>query len=428
MKQPGKTVIGMADCFSGMLGCANTSPKRQRVNGARRFLLFTRLRFGLVLSFLLSITSPLLADQPDQQILVHYMPWYTADAEQNQFGWHWTMNHFDPTKVNDGGKREIASHHYPQIGPYDSGDPHVLEYHVLLMKLSGIDGVVVDWYGSRDFRDYAMIDRNTRALIPWLKKAGLKFTFCYEDQTVKHLIADKKIEATEDVRETVAEFNKLATDYLKDDSWVRLDGKPVLLIFGPQHFEPKSWKKVTEKLKTPPLIFGLPHLADKFELDGVFAWPPVHGGKEVEVKQWKSKLESTYKTKHKLIASAFPGFHDIYSEAKLHDSYGFIDDRDGKTFRETLSMAKATSAPLIQIATWNDFGEGTIIEPTEEFGFEHLKHLVETDSDAKFDKEDLELPLMLFKLRQSSEESANAISDALFEGDCARARKLLNRK
>ena len=28
-----------------------------------------------------------------------------------------------------------------------------------------------------------------------------------------------------------------------------------------------------------------------------------------------------------------------------------------------------------QIVTWNDFGEGTIIEPTEEFGFDYLVRL-----------------------------------------------------
>ena len=418
-----KMVIGMAGCFSGRL---NTSPKRKRVNSRSLRAAFTRLRFGLVLALLL--TSSTLADEPEQQILVHYMPWYTVDAEANQFGWHWTMNHFDPTKVDETGKREIASHHYPQIGPYDSADPHVLEYHVLLMKLSGIDGVIIDWYGNRDFRDYAMINRNTRALIPWLKKAGLTFTFCYEDQTIKHMITDKEIKTSEDIGEAVTEFKKMAADFFSDQSWVRLDGKPILLIFGPQHFEPESWNEVTKQLESPPLVFGLSFLADKFDLDGAFSWPPAIGGKEIPVQEWKSKLESAHTTKRRLIPTAFPGFQDIYAEAKVHDSRGFIAHREGKTFRETLSMARATKAPLIQIATWNDFGEGTIIEPTDEFGFGYLEHLIDTNSAAKFTREDLELPLMLFKLRQSNAKSANAIANALFAGDCAGARKLLKQR
>ena len=30
-----------------------------------------------------------------------------------------------------------------------------IEYHALLMKLAGIDGVIFDWYGTADYLDYA---------------------------------------------------------------------------------------------------------------------------------------------------------------------------------------------------------------------------------------------------------------------------------
>ena len=66
-------------------------------------------------------------------LLAHYMPWYVADSVKGSWGWHWTMNHFDPQKIIDG-RREVASHYRPLIGPYDSGDPNVIEYHLLLMK------------------------------------------------------------------------------------------------------------------------------------------------------------------------------------------------------------------------------------------------------------------------------------------------------
>jgi len=52
----------------------------------------------------------------------------------------------------------------PSDRTYDSADPAVLEYHVLLMKLAGIDGVIVDWFGSADYYDYATINRNTTQL------------------------------------------------------------------------------------------------------------------------------------------------------------------------------------------------------------------------------------------------------------------------
>ena len=88
------------------------------------------------------------------RILAHYMPWYMARPHSQIWGWHWTMGTFDP-EGRKGGQPTIASHYHPIIGPYDSADPDVIEYHALLMKLAGIDGVVIDWYGTVDYLDYA---------------------------------------------------------------------------------------------------------------------------------------------------------------------------------------------------------------------------------------------------------------------------------
>ena len=113
------------------------------------------------------------------------MPWFESKPISGTWGWHWTMNHFDPERSDPSGRRDIASHYYPLIGPYDSADPDVLEYHTLLMKVAGIDGVVADWYGSEDFNDYAMIHRRTILLFESLKRRGLKFAVCYEDRVLK---------------------------------------------------------------------------------------------------------------------------------------------------------------------------------------------------------------------------------------------------
>ena len=42
------------------------------------------------------------------------------------------------------------------------------------------------------------------------------------------------------------------------------------------------------------------------------------------------------------------------------------------TLRESLDRALANKSALVQIVTWNDFGEGTTIEPTKEYGFRDL--------------------------------------------------------
>ncbi|HIL07904.1 MAG TPA: endo-alpha-mannosidase, partial [Candidatus Latescibacteria bacterium] len=74
------------------------------------------------------------------KVYAHYMPWFENSAN-GQWGMHWTMATVDPDAVDADGKRQIAAHFYPLIGPYSSSDPDLIEYHLLLMKLAGIDGV-----------------------------------------------------------------------------------------------------------------------------------------------------------------------------------------------------------------------------------------------------------------------------------------------
>ena len=104
---------------------------------------------------------------------------------------------------------------------------------------------------------------------------------------------------------------------------------------------------------------------------------------------------------------AFPRFHDIYREAKVHESWGRIDDQGGKTFEDTLDRALRSKSPMVQIATWNDWGEGTIIEPSLEFGYRDLEVIqrlrrqhVEPGFSPRAD--DLHLPLRLYELRKAA--------------------------
>src|SRR5882757_4464234 len=185
------------------------------------------------------------ASTNDKPVMVYYMPWYAAKPFSSQWGWHWTMDHFDPDTVNASGEREIASWYYPLVGPYDSADPAVLEYHVLLMKLAGIDGVIVDWYGSANVLDYGLNNQATLKVFQFARKAGLKFSVCYEDQTIQHLIDANYLTASNDLSHARQEMLYLQTNFFSDASYLRLKGQPVLLNFGPQHFMTSiNWENI----------------------------------------------------------------------------------------------------------------------------------------------------------------------------------------
>jgi acetyl esterase/lipase len=325
------------------------------------------------------------------------------------------MNHFDPERIGWDGRREIASHETPLIGPYDSGDDHALECQVLLMKLAGIDGVIIDWYGTGELFDHAANHRHTERLVTWIKRARLKFAVCYEDQAVKTLPAGA------DVAQAERDLAWAERHWFGDPAYVRHDGRPVLLVFGPQHL---SWNFA---LASKPLVYGLPHLAKPHHLEGIFAWPPVTGGKVSTPEVWRKELGLIYGREEALIATAFPGFKDIYRQAGLHDSYGSIDARGGKTFVESLELAIESRAPIIQLATWNDYGEGTVLEPTRSNGYRYLEHIQRLRRAGNL--ADLRLPVVLYQSRKRGGDAAvlDQAAERLFAGQGVEAEALLAR-
>ncbi|MEW6654442.1 MAG: T9SS type A sorting domain-containing protein, partial [Bacteroidota bacterium] len=137
------------------------------------------------------------------------------------------------------------------------------------------------------------------------------------------------------------------------------------------------------------------------------------------------------------VGGAFPAFNDIYKEAGVGSSYGFLDPLNGFTFSSTLERAVSQNCDVIQLITWNDYGEGTIIEPTVEFGTAYLEKIQEVrkrsiDSTFIYNKNDLELPLRIFKLRKNSEWSlfiSKSLDDAfqfIINNDLQQAKKVID--
>ena len=359
-------------------------------------------------------------------VMVYYMPWYAAKPFSGEWGWHWTMNHFTPDTLNASGEQQIASWYYPLIGPYDSSDPAVLEYHVLLMKLAGIDGVIVDWYGSANYLDYAANNQATARLFDFTRKAGLKFSICYEDQTIQHMIDGQYLASTNAIMQAQQDMLFLQTNFLSDPSYLHLGGKPVLLNFGPQFFTASSdWVKIFSVLAPPnqPAFFTEDNrLADGI---GAFDWPPMWlsqtpgtGGvlSDTALKNYLTDFEQKAKVWPAFISSAFPRFHDIYQRAGNRNYWGYLGDRNGETLRETLSQAMTDSSAIAQIVTWNDFGEGTAVEPTKEYGYRDLGLIQEFrrqhhNSNFSYRTNDLTLALRFYNLRcQSATNAALALA------------------
>ena len=401
------------------------------------FLRNTAAALAALLLFHLSATAaPPKQTSPASKplLMTHYMPWFQAPPVSPQWGWHWTMNHYHPdTLVN--GQPEIASHYSPLIGPYDSGDLDTLRCQVLLMKLAGIDGVLVDWYGNDEFLDYGTNNRNTERLLPIIEEAKMHFAVCYEDQTVPKEISGGVFSVSDTVGHGQRLLSWMQTHFFSSPSYLKFDNRPVLLSFGTPYYTDAQWTQLFSALPQKPLYFTESVRREPKASVGAFDWPLPKGGTEAAFQQ-QDKFYTTLGTSPLFIAAAFPRFDDIYEQAGVARSWGHVEDRDGRTYTDTLAKALQSHAPVVQLVTWNDWGEGTQIEPSVQVGFRDLaatQRLRRRFIDPKFTPTaaDLSLPVQWYKLckKYAANPAVHAKLAAFFplvvSGQTAKARALL---
>jgi hypothetical protein len=279
--------------------------------------------------------------------------------------------------------------------------------------------VIVDWYGQDDYYDYLVNNQRTLALFNYTRKAGLKFSLCYEDATVQAEIAGgPKNGITVTAGNAIAHAQQTMlyaeTNFFTDPSFLRLSNAPVFLNFGPQYFHNSSdWTSIFSVLNASnqPAFFTEDNRLATGK--GAFSWPPMSQSSGSPPTLSSNQLQ-TYLTSFELnaksqawpsfISSAFPRFRDIYAQIGGM-SLGVLDDANGNTLTSTLSRAMTNNSAIVQIVTWNDFGEGTIIEPTVDYGYRDLGIVQDMrrqylDSSFSYHTNDLAMAFRFYNLRR----------------------------
>ncbi len=335
----------------------------------------------------------------------HFMPWFESKEISNYWGSHWTMTNRNPDIIDSKGKRQIASHFYPIIGPYDSRDPDYLEYALLCIKLTGFDGVFIDYYGNTDLYDYAANLENTLAAIEMVKKVGLQYSLVYEDKTAAHGAINNLGSSFELVQ---LHFEYMKEHFFDEEAFVKYQKKPLLLIFGPQSdLNKEQWNNLIGHSIS---LVGLEHEIHRLGLEkdvfGAFVWDTTERVKEIY---------NTCETFHICIGSGMPGFKDYYQEGGWGETLPSIDPKNGQHLKDMLALASQRKIDYLQIPTWNDWGEGTMIEPSLEFGYQRLEILQEWFG-VPYSSNELKLTVLLYQKRKEYKEKLyeNQILDQVF--------------
>ena len=360
------------------------------------------------------------------KMYMHMMPWFQSKEVSGYWGSHWRMSNKNPETILPNGQREIASHYYPLTGPYDSSDPDLVDYQLLLMKYAGIDGLLIDWYGSHTVLDYGANLKNTNAIVEGAKRVGLQFAMVYEDNTAYEVERRKDFTAVEAAQ---MDMTYAKEHYFSSTDYIRIDNKPLWMTFGPRYFlQEAQWTEILSVLDEKPTFFSLWNLRHRLgpaNASGEFAW--------VDFNPSFKDLDHFYNTTNVglQMGSAYPCFHDFYQQGGWGDSYGYVDAQQGAMLQKTLDKAADYHSPYIQLVTWNDYGEGTMIEPTVEFQYQFVETL-QSYTGVTYTKRELETIYTYYIKRKEYKGNAevqltlNHVFDALNQLDVPTAQELLN--
>ena len=295
-----------------------------------------------------------------KEILSFYYGWYGNPQTSGKW-WHW--------KDVDEGKRTIGgSTNYPQLGPYDNHDPKIVEQHCRWAKDSGITGFIVTWWAKKDFHDDGM-----PLMLDTARKHGLKVTVYYE--TVPPRDAPKPEGAVDDLLYILERYGN-------HPAWLKAEGMPVVFVYGRAIGQIKldGWKQVIAKVKEKrPVVFIGDQITEAAAevFDGIHTYNPtgrVAGKTAAEIREWAAtNFPAWVKTAGSKIAcvTIIPGYDDHKLGRK--EPRPITARHNGDTYRAMWDQAMAANPDWVLVTSFNEWHEGSEIEPSVEDGDLYLR-------------------------------------------------------
>jgi len=370
------------------------------------------------------------------EVVCHYMQWFDfrlEDGQARRCHWSWggKPQPHDVDRFDSNRTRDIYSVLYPRIGVYDSTDPAVIDYHILSAKSAGISAFLVDYYPEFNARFGQLLEQSAAL--------GFQAGICYEEKGCWPDWVNNRagIHSREDaIALAVREFKDLRK-YFDHKAYWRKGGKPVVLVFGFVYPRPKGWgeqngewrftasewRRILQQSGCGDVDLVLQQL--RYADDGFnsFLWRHAEA-----LAPRADELTASGKIQF-CIGAAGPGFDDRgvggWGQGARFDPPNLGDE----VIKADLARFDASKADTLQIVTWNDYAEGTSIEPTFQYGQLYLEVLGEWSAKRNqhlWQAGRTILPYQYYVLtKQFGADKTQAIKQALNKGDYAAAKELI---
>jgi hypothetical protein len=252
---------------------------------------------------------------------IFFYPWYSNVRHDARYI-HWDQGGHTPPF-------DIASAFFPMRGVYSSGDPLVLRAQMKDIAETGVDEVVSSWWGRGSTED-----RRLPAVKRAAKPSGLKVAVQlepYEGRTIDSVAADLV--------------------------YLRSLGIRDVYVYRTKDFGAEEWSRVT----TQPM--GL-RLFGQTNLVGFAARAGFAGFYTYDIVVYDAaKFDRFCRQARALGILCAPSVGPGYDASAATGDPKVKDRELGATYDSMWSAALRAGADLVTITSYNEWGEGTQIEP-----------------------------------------------------------------
>ncbi len=339
----------------------------------------------------------------DIKPLAIYLPQYHEIPENNEW---WGNGFTEWTNVKNGRPR-YEGHHQPRVpdpsfGYYDLSDVNNIKKQVNLAKEHGIYGFAIYYYwfsGKRLLEKPLDIILDHKEIdIPFcLIWANENWTRTWDGLEKNILIAQKHTE--QDPENFIRDIKK----YVDDARYIRIDGKPVICIYAPTNIP--EIRDVIKTYREEALRIGIGeieiwvcmgdsnacYMGIEDIIDGQYEFPP-RGKGDIEARAFPDNGEArsyqdlvqnmiTFKTTSKI-----PLYRGVMLEwdnsARKKEHYHLWDNFSPDLFyiwcKFVIEYTRKMLPPdrsFFFINAWNEWGEGTYLEPDTTYGYANINKL-----------------------------------------------------